>query len=63
MKGTFKIQIGKGVNEKVLIETCLNYYFAEYDYKFLLFMYALACRWNVNKLTYYINLIEGETKK
>ena len=56
------MEIKSDVTEQQLIENCLNYYHSEYDYKIILLFYALTHRWNVDKLTYYINLIEGKGK-
>lgn len=56
MEGTFKLE--SNVNERDLIETCLNYYHSGYDYKILLLFHALTHSWKVDKLIYYINLIE-----
>jgi len=54
------IEINSNVTEQDLIESCLNYYHSGYDYKLFLFFYALAHSWHVDKLTYYINLIEDK---
>jgi len=56
------MEIKSDVTEQQLIENCLNYYHSGCDYKIILLFYALTHRWNVDKLTYYINLIEGKGK-
>ena len=58
MKGKFIIEIGKEVTEQKLIEQCFNLFYSGYEYKYLLFFYALAKRWHLSKLIYYSNLIK-----
>ena len=55
-KGTF--ELSSKLSEQDLIEICLNYYHSRYDYRLFLFFHALAHQWHIDKLTYYINLIE-----
>lgn len=59
MKGTLKLTIDKKITEQLIIENCLMYYNSGYEYMPFLSLYALAERWNINKLIYYINLIKG----
>ena len=58
MKGNFKITIDKKITEQQLVENCISYLVAGYDYKVLFFFYALGKRMNVDDFTYYINLFE-----
>jgi len=57
-ENTLIIDIGKNVTEDKLIENCLMYYHSGYDYKLMLSLYAMAKQWKINKLVYYISLIE-----
>lgn len=56
MKGSLTIQ--SNISEQQLIEICLNYFHSGFDYKIYLFLYAFVKQWNIEKLIYYINLIE-----
>ena len=56
-----KIAIISKVGEIDLIERCLSLYHSNYDYKFLLALHSLANGWHIDKLTYYINLIEEDS--
>jgi len=60
-KKTFTLNIQ--LNERELVESCINYYFSGYDCLFILFFYALQKRWNVDKLIYYTNLIKKLKKE
>ncbi len=57
MKG--ELTIKSNVSEQDLIENCLMYYHAKYDYKLILVFHAMAHYWKWDKVAYYINLIEG----
>ena len=59
-QGTMEIK--SNITEQELIETCLNYYHSEYDYRLFLFFHALAHTWHIDKLIYYTILI-GEKSK
>jgi len=50
------------IKEIELIEGCLNLACSGLEYKHILSFYALANHWNIDKLIYYINLIEKEGK-
>lgn len=56
------MEIISNMDERKLIELSLNYYNSGYDYKLPLLFHALAHSWKVDKLIYYINVIEGESK-
>lgn len=60
--GELSISIDTQITERKLIENCLARATAGYEYGLILTMYAFAKKWNIDKLTYYINLIEGERK-
>ncbi|HED05192.1 MAG TPA: hypothetical protein ENI61_00740 [Ignavibacteria bacterium] len=60
---TKKIKITSKVSEKDLIEHCLNLYHSGYDFTIILSFHAMACRWNFNKLKYYLILITEENEK
>lgn len=63
MKGNLTINIDKEITEQKLIEDCLMKKHSGYDYRLTLVFYALEKRWDVEKLIYYINLIEEEEWK
>jgi hypothetical protein len=58
MKAKFTIKIDKEITEQLLIENCLNMVYSGYDSYLELFFYALANSWHVNKIVYYLRLIE-----
>ena len=57
-QGTFKLTIDKKITEQQLVENCISYLVAGYDYKLLFFFYALGKRMHKDDLTYYINLFD-----
>lgn len=57
-QGNFKLNIDDKLTEQQLVETCLMCYHSGYDYKLLFFLYAFGKHWNIDKLEYYLNLIE-----
>jgi hypothetical protein len=57
-QGKLTIKIDEKVTEQNLIENCLMYKHSGYEYLLTLSLYALAEKWNFNKLSYYLNLIE-----
>lgn len=57
------ITISSNIDECILIENCLMYYHAGYEYKHLLCFHALANSWKYDRLMYYINLIEDGNLK
>jgi len=57
MEGTIKIK--SNIKEKDLIELCISYHLAGYEYRLPLVFHALANSWNITTLTYYLNLIES----
>jgi len=57
---TKKLTIKTNVSERDLIEHCLNLKHSGYEYKLFIVLYALEKRWNIEKLIYYLNLIEDE---
>jgi len=60
--GNLKISIDKQITEQKLIEDCIARATTGYEYSFLLTMYSFAEKWHIDKLTYYINLIEKARK-
>jgi len=62
MKQTFKISIDKKLTEQSLIEYCLNIKSSGYDCKFIFFLYALGKHWHIDKLSYYIKLLDIENR-
>lgn len=54
-----QIKLNPAINERFLVESCLNLAHSGYDYSIYLAFYALSKRWHINKLIYYVNLIEG----
>ena len=61
MKGTLIIK--SEMTEQQIIEDSLMKYHSGYDYKITLLFYALAKSWNINKLNYYLGLIEEQKQK
>jgi len=57
-QGTLKLTVDKRITDDKMIENCLMYYHSGYDYKVMLSLYAMAKQWKINKLAYYISLIE-----
>ena len=57
-QGTFKLTIDKKITEQQLVENCISYLVAGYDYKLLFFFYALGKRMHKDDFIYYINLFE-----
>lgn len=53
-----KIIIEADIPEKEFMESCLNMRFSGYNPMIPLGFYALAHSWHVNKLIYYLNLLE-----
>ncbi len=60
MKGTFKIEIDNKLTEQKFVEHCLNMKYSGYDCNVVFFFYALGKRWKVEKLTYYLKLLEAK---
>jgi len=46
------------IPERELMEWCLNLRFSGYDPMLYLGLHTLANRWHINKLTYYVRLLE-----
>ena len=46
------------VPERELMEWCLNLRHSGYDPMIILSFHALANRWHINKLAYYLRLLE-----
>jgi hypothetical protein len=59
MKGEFKLSVDKKVTEQLVIENCIMWKYAGFDYRILLFVYALAEAWKFDKLIYYTTMIEN----
>lgn len=57
MQGNLKITAN--VSEKDFMESCLNITHSGYDVTLTLVFYALAKRWNINKLMYYMRLLDS----
>ena len=55
-QGTFKLTINKKVTEQQLVESCISYLVAGYDYKLLFFIYALGKRMHKDDFIYYMKL-------
>lgn len=53
-----KLTIDVKVPENYFIEWCLNMRYSGYDYTLAFAFYALANHWHINKLKYYLKLIE-----
>ena len=62
-QGNFKLTIDKKITEQQLVENCISYLVAGYDYKLLFFFYAFGKRMHKDDFIYYIKLfveIENE---
>ena len=57
--GTFKIEIDEKLTEQELMENCLNLKHSGYNSHLVVLFYALGKRWHIDKLTYYMNLLEA----
>lgn len=56
----FKITIDDRLTEQKLVEGCLNLSSSGYNSTLGLMLYALKERWHVDKLSYYLKLIQCE---
>jgi len=52
------MNIISNVPEKEMIEWCLNLRYSGYDPMLYLGLHALANGWHINKLSYYVGLLE-----
>ena len=60
MKETKKMKIESNIPERDLIESCLNLFHSGYNYMIYLSFHALAKGWHIDKLLYYIKVIEND---
>jgi len=59
MTKEFTISIDSNITEQQLMEDCLNKKYSGYDWRLLFFFYALGNRWHIDKLNYYLKMLEG----
>ena len=55
-----KLTISTTIEERDLVEHCLNLHYSGYDWKPILLFYALGHLWNIDKLLYYKSLMKEE---
>lgn len=53
-----KLKINANIPEDQFMESLLNMKFAGYDVSIIFLFYALAHRWHIDKLNYYLGLLE-----
>jgi len=54
-----KLTIKANIPEQQFMECMLNQGFSGYDVTLIVLFYALSHSWNINKLTYYLRLLES----
>ena len=59
MRGKFSIDIDKNIKEKNVVEYCLNLKCSGVNPILPLSLFALANRWHIDRLFYYVKLIEN----
>ncbi|MFA6201205.1 MAG: hypothetical protein WC679_12455 [Bacteroidales bacterium] len=59
-QGTLAIEIDEEIDERLLIENCLMYYYSGYDPSIILSLYAFAKKWHITKFIYYLSLLKNE---